>query len=422
MKTKIFWCKVNKYYTEEWLNSDYLKGKNGIFIASCVVTDRAKRKWLKFVKDSIKDLWKWEKIYISWCWAFKDWKAQNDFFVLYPELEEFKENIEILDEKPDQPHPLAPSPEGEGGEQSFINSKLIVVPKNLYTKKFVVIQGGCDSFCTFCLTVKKRWRHFFRLKEDIVKEILDFEKNWGKEVVLTWINLWAWWLSSTNEKGSKLYELLKYILDNTSIWRIRISSLWPEFIDDKLIELFKETRVYPHIHISVQSWSSKILKSMARHYDAEDLKSILKKIKGIKRDDGVDISLWADIIVWFPWEFYDDFKETYELVKEFKINKLHSFPFSAHKIWENVVAGSFDNQVDEVEKKKRLEKLNKLWDKIRNEFIESQRWKTLKVLIEFVKWWEWKWWSENYVEVNNDNFEVVEWEVRRNEVVVGRLR
>lgn len=143
--------------------------------------------------------------------------------------------------------------------------------------------------------------------KEIVEEILNFEKQWWKEVVLTGINLWAWGLKTTNEKGSKLYILLREILENTKIERIRISSLWPEFIDDNLIELFKETRIYPHFHLSVQSWSSRVLKLMARHYNADYLKSILEKIKLIKRCDGVDISLWADIIVWFPSETYEDF-------------------------------------------------------------------------------------------------------------------
>ena len=85
MEYKIFWCKVNKYYTDEWLKSDYLKDKSGIFVASCVVTDKAKRKWVKFVKDTAKNMEKdWEKIYISWCWAFKRWDAQDDFFEIYP--------------------------------------------------------------------------------------------------------------------------------------------------------------------------------------------------------------------------------------------------------------------------------------------------------------------------------------------------
>jgi tRNA A37 methylthiotransferase MiaB len=65
MEYKIFGCKVNKYYTDEWLNSIYLKDKNGIFIASCVVTDKAKKKWLKFVKDTAKLITDDKKIFIS---------------------------------------------------------------------------------------------------------------------------------------------------------------------------------------------------------------------------------------------------------------------------------------------------------------------------------------------------------------------
>lgn len=116
------------------------------------------------------------------------------------------------------------------------------------------------------------------------------------------------------------------------------------------------------------------------------------------------------------------FLETYNLVKDFEINKLHCFPFSAHKIWENVISWTFDNQIEEVEKKRRLKELNYLWDEIRKDFINSQNWKTLKVLIESVKWDSWKWWSENYIECDSDNFEVIDWEIKRNGIVFWKLK
>ncbi len=443
MKTKIFWCKVNKYFTEEWINSNYLKNKKGFFVATCVVTDKAKRKWIKFIRDLGNDLysnnnliswfseWKlhesqsmigrvfertklkkinyYKKIYISWCWAFIDWKVQNNFYNLYPELTKFKDIIVLLDEVP------------KNTQNKFKNK---IKNLKLYTKKFVIIQSGCDSFCSFCLTVKKRWRHFSRTKEDILKEILDFEKSWWKEVVLTGINLWAWELKSTNDLKSnpKISELLKYLLENSNIKRIRISSLWPEFIDDELISLFKETRIYPHFHLSIQSWSSNILKSMKRHYDSKRLKKILTKIKKTKRKDKVKVSLWADIIVWFPWEIEKDFLKTYNLVKDFKINKLHCFPFSAHKIWENVIAWDFENQIPEKEKKERLKKLISLWDKIRKDFINSQKWKTFKILIEQVKLKTWKGWTQNYIEANNKDFNIISWKIERNSIVKWILK
>jgi MiaB/RimO family radical SAM methylthiotransferase len=301
------------------------------------------------------------------------------------------------------------------------NFKNIKIPQ-IYTKKFVLIQWWCDSFCTFCLTVKKRWRHFYRDVEDIIQEIIDFEVDWWKEVVLTGVNLSAWWLKTTNDiKSSRFAELLETILEKTDIERIRISSLWPEFIDDRCLEVFKQDRIYPHFHFSVQSWSSSVLKTMARHYDWVYIKDLLKKTKNIVRNDGIEVSIWADIIVWFPWETEEDFLDTYNLVRDTPITKLHAFPFSPHEMWESVPAWFFDKQIDEKTKQERVKKLLLLWEEIRADFINSQKWKTLKVLIESVKDWKWKGWTQNYIEANSDNFEIIDWIIKRNEIVVGKL-
>jgi len=150
------------------------------------VTDKAKRKWIRFVKQESKTLEDWEKIYISGCGAFKDWKAQDDFFQLYPELDALKNQIEVLDEDPENLE--------KSGAKQVANEIKNIAPRmpQIYTKKFILIQGWCDSFCTFCLTVQKRWRHFYRDKDDILKEILEFEEIGWKEVVLTGVNLSAW--------------------------------------------------------------------------------------------------------------------------------------------------------------------------------------------------------------------------------------
>lgn len=407
MKTKIFWCKVNKYYTDKWLESKYLNDKSGIFIASCVVTDKAKRKWIKFVISEISKLKDWEKIYLSWCGAFDKAEKDNNFYSKYPELEVHKNNIELLAEDP----------------KEKIKSESIDISKSLFTKKFIVIQNWCDSFCSFCLTVKKRWWHYSKPKEEIVKEIQDFENKWWKEVVLTWVNLCAWWQPTTNDfTNPRFKELIKYILENSSIARIRISSIWPEFMDKETIELFKNTRIYPHFHFSLQSWSDKILKSMWRHYWAEHLNHILSELRNLKRDDNIDISIWADIIIGFPWETEEDFMDTYNTVKNHNITKVHAFPFSDHKLWENVPAWLFPNQIKDNIKKERIIKLNKLADKIREDFIKSQKWKELEVLIESVREWKFKWWTQNYIEANNDNFEIINWEIKRNNIIIWRLK
>ena len=417
MQFKIFWCKVNKYYTDEWLKSEYLKDKNGIFVASCVVTDKAKRKWIKFVKDEVKKLEWDDKIFISWCWAFKKWEAQDDFFDIYPELKEFEWKIIILWEKPEELKLEIDSKTKKEEKKKVDFSKLKnFTQKQIYTKKFLLIQWWCNSFCTFCLTVQKRWRHYYRDKDDIVSEITEFEFGWGKEVVLTWVNLSAWWLRDTNDVWqSRFAELLEYILEKTTIPRLRISSLWPEFIDDRCLEIFKNKRIYPHFHFSVQSGSSKVLKDMRRHYDWEYMRKLLEKTKNLEREDWVEVSIWADIIVGFPWETKDDFMDTYNLVKDWLITKVHAFPFSAHKFWESVPAWKFENQISDLEKKDRM------WD-----FIERNIWKKFEVLIEVVKEenWKirWKGWTENYIEADDRTFEILEWEIKKNSIVKWILK
>ena len=417
MRYKVFWCKVNKYYTDKWLNSNYLKWKNGIFVASCVVTDKAKRKWIRFVKSESKSLDTGEKIYISGCGAFKDGKAQDDFFQLYPELDALRNQIEVLDEDPEQLE--------KSWAKQIGNEIKNIAPRmpQIYTKKFILIQGWCDSFCTFCLTVKKRWRHFYRDKDDILSEIIEFEEIGGKEVVLTGVNLSAWGLKNTNEIWkSRFAELLQYLLDNSTIPRLRISSLGPEFINDSVLKVFENERIYPHFHYSIQSGSSAVLKGMARHYDGAYMKNLLLKNRAIERDDSVWISIGADIIVWFPGETEEHFQETCDLVRDCKITKVHAFPFSPHEYGENVPAGFFKDQISDEIKKERMKRLNEIWDQVRAEFIETQKWKTLKVLVERVNSHWFKWWTQNYIEVTADSFEVESWEIKKNSIIIWRLK
>lgn len=421
MKYKVFGCKVNKYYTDEWLNSAYLSDKNGVFIASCVVTDKAKRKWLKFVRDELKTIKENEKIFISWCGAFEKWEENQAFFEVYEDLKWFENKIEILPESPNQNKKEWNTPTSDAPKLD-LKAKLGGL-KSMYTKKFIVIQGGCDSFCTFCLTVIKRGKHYYRSKEDIVDEITDFEMRWGKEVVLTGVNLCAWGLEHTNDfANSQFHELIEYILEKTEIPRIRISSLWPEFINEKILKLFENKRIYPHFHFSIQSGSSNVLKAMRRHYDGAFMRDLLEKTKNIHREDNVEVSIWADLIVGFPNETDEDFLQTLELVEKYHITKLHAFPFSNHTLWEHVPASFFPHQVDEKIKKERLDTLLKRGEEKRAEFIQTQIWRTFEVLIESVKWNEWKGWSENYIECDHNNFEVISGKVWKNEIVIWKLK
>lgn len=398
MEYKIFWCKTNKYFTEKWLNTKYLHDKSWVFVASCIVTDNAKSKWIKFIKDSVARLEDENaKVYLSWCWTMLNWEIITDFFDRYSELLPYKERIVILWEDPDK--------------EWMIDKIDKARRKTLSTRRYVIIQNWCDSYCTFCTTIQARWGHSFRNAESIIWEIKELEVLWAKEIVLTWTNIWAWGASDTcRPQESRLKDLLSEILNKTKIPRIRISSLWIEFINDDLLEVFKNDRIYAHFHLSIQSWSGKILKSMNRHYSKEELEEVLSKINSLKRNDDIHISIWADLIVWFPWEDDSDFDLTLDLIKKHMIAKVHAFPFSAHNKHDTIPAAFFDWQIDEKIKRDRMKKILEVWESVRSDFLELNNWKKLNLLLERITETSFSWWSENYIALNSSNFRIDQWQ------------
>ena len=237
-----------------------------------------------------------------------------------------------------------------------------------------------------------------REKEEIVEEVRKFEENWGKEIVLTGVNIAAWWCSnSTKTEESKFTELLKYILDNTTISRIRISSLWPEYLDNEFFNVIENPRILPHFHLSIQSFSDSVLQRMKRNYTAETLDVVLAKLRSVKTT--VPVSLGTDIIIGFPGEMEEEFQETLQWIQKYKINKVHSFPFSNHHTGETIPASILPNQVDAVTKKRREKELKKIADHLAEEFHQLNIWITHNVLVEG----KWSGWTENYIKVPVDS-------------------
>ena len=384
MPYKIFGCKVNKYFLNQRLDYFHQNWNNLddiLLIATCVVTDRAKNKRVREIKHAIQD---WLKVAITWCWTFSRWNlaTESEFYSTYPELKQYSDKITLLPESP---------------SKNWFEYK-IWWKSSVYTKHFLIVQNGCDNHCSFCLTVAKRWPHISRPLDEIIQEIHEIESQWWKEIVITWINLAARWCSnSTKPKETKFPLLLREILKQTSIPRIRISSMWPEYANDEFFEVVSDERILPHFHYSIQSFSDAVLESMWRHYSASELNEVLKKTRNLKKKNL--ISIWADIIIGFPWETEQDFLNTYNWIEEFWITKLHAFPFSDHTQRENIPASFLPNQVDHKIKKEREIKLISKWDAIREKFIQSNKWTLHQVLIEERRNLKWRWWTENYIQV-----------------------
>ena len=396
MPYKIFGCKVNKYFLNQRLDYFHQNWNNlddTLLIATCVVTDRAKNKRVREIKHAIQD---WLKVAITWCWTFSRWNlaTESEFYSTYPELKQYSDKITLLPESP---------------SKNWFEYK-IWWKSSVYTKHFLIVQNGCDNHCSFCLTVAKRWPHISRPLDEIIQEIHEIESQWWKEIVITWINLAARWCSnSTKPEETKFPLLLREILKQTSIPRIRISSIWPEYANDEFFEVVTDERILPHFHYSIQSFSDAVLESMWRHYSSSELKNVLKKTKNLKKKNL--ISIWADIIVGFPWETEQDFLDTYNWIEEFWITKLHAFPFSDHTQRDGIPASFLSNQIDQKTKKERENRLISKWDEVREEFIQSNKWTLHQVLIEERRDWKWKWWTENYIQVE------IEREYNRGDVI-----
>ena len=372
---------------------------NSCIIATCVVTDRAKD---KFLKETQIQLAEWKHIYLTWCAVFDGGKKMDDdkFYSIYPQLAEYRNNITLLSEEPDRDDTR------ETKTHKFKENA------NIYTKNFIVIQNGCDSHCSFCLTVSKRWPSQTIPADEIIDQINDFVDIWWKEIVITGVNLAAWGCSNTKKpEESQFSDLLQYILDETKIERIRISSLWPEFLDEKFFKVVKNPRFLPHFHFSIQSFSDNVLKAMNRNYDSKRLDYVLTKIRDLDRLDKDQISIWADIIVWFAGETDEDFHQTVEWIKKYRITKLHAFPFSSHDKGESIPAHLFKNQVPFHIKKQRERELISLWNEIREKFTAENKWLPQKVLVEEKKNGKWRGWTGNYIQVELD------WEYKRWEIV-----
>jgi threonylcarbamoyladenosine tRNA methylthiotransferase MtaB len=396
MPYKIFGCKVNKYFLNQrldYFSENWNDLSDTLLIATCVVTDRAKNKRVREVRHAIQQ---WLKVMITWCGSFSRWNMATDleFYSIYPELKQYSDKITLLPESP---------------SKNWFEYK-IWWKSSVYTKHFLIVQNWCDNHCSFCLTVAKRWPHISRPLDEIIGEIHQIESQWWKEIVITWINLAARWCSnSTKPEETKFPYLLREILKQTNIPRIRISSMWPEYANDEFFEVVSDERILPHFHYSIQSFSNNVLQNMWRHYSSHELKTVLKKTRNLKKKNL--ISIWADIIIWFPWETDEDFLDTYNWIEEFWITKLHAFPFSDHTQRERIPASFLPNQVKQWVKKNREIRLISKWDEIREKFIAQNKWTSHKVLIEERRNWKRKWWTENYIQVE------LEWDYNRGEIV-----
>ncbi len=267
-------------------------------------------------------------------------------------------------------------------------TKIITPYSQNKNRAMVKIQNGCNQFCSYCIVPFLRKELKSKSLDQTVQEINNLKSRGFKEINLVGANL-----SLYKFKNNSLLDLLKYIIKNTDIPRIRISSLWPTFLNDKFIDFISnQKRICPYIHLSVQSGCDKILKKMNRNYSVNQVKGVIKKLKS------KSISIGTDIIVGFPNETKKDFQKTYQFVKWAKFINLHVFKYSKRP---GTKAASFKKQVNPKVKNKRSKKLRLLGKKIFKKELKNylKNKKSAQVLFEQKKGKYWLGKTPNYINV-----------------------
>ena len=321
MEIKTFGCKLNHYDSLLMKKQLFgLKSKKNVFILnSCAVTSHAGKE-IRKTAERIKSSNPGSFIVIAGCGA----QVETELYQNSPSVDlvvgnSDKNNLKAIIERA-----LLEKCESKVIKSNIFKLKEIysdfVSPGLDRTRAFLKIQDGCDSFCTFCIIpfARGKSRSF---KADFLRDsIKKLEDQNIKEVVLTGVHIGDY---QNEEKG--LEDLIEYLLKTTCIPRIRLTSLEPVEITDRLLACYQNERMCPHFHISLQSTNSKVLDSMKRKYSQKEVEKAFEKIEKSLPQAFVGM----DIIAGFPTESKQDFKESYRLLSRHSWTSMHVFPYSA---------------------------------------------------------------------------------------------
>lgn len=240
---------------------------------------------------------------------------------------------------------------------------------------YVSVMKGCDKFCTFCIVPYTRGREVSRAPQEILDEVRQLADLGAKEVVLLGqtVNSYG---KRQGEGEIHFHELLAKVAEVPGIERIRFTSPHPSDFREEQILAFRDLpKLCPHMHLPVQSGSSKVLADMRRGYTRDDYLAIVERLRQV----APQVAITTDIIVGFPGETEEDFQETLSLVEKVRYHGAFSFAYSERV---GTKALGIEPVVPEEERFRRLAVLQNLQNKITKEWLDAMVGQTHGVLIE----------------------------------------
>ncbi len=258
------------------------------------------------------------------------------------------------------------------------------------------IQDGCDFMCSFCVIPFSRGRARSRDLEDLLSEVHRMVENGVKEIVLTGVNLGTYFSNGVDFLG-----LLEKISQVQNLNRIRISSVEPTTIPEEIFYWMADENhpLMPYLHVPMQSGCNIILKRMKRKYGLEEMAEFFDRATS----EVPNICLGTDLMVGFPGETVDNFRETCDTFMNFPFVYCHVFTFSERK---GTPAAKIPEQVPMDERRKRSAHLRRISASQRMEFFKSQEGKVRRVLLENPKDETLAGYTDNYIKVIIKNSDI----------------
>jgi threonylcarbamoyladenosine tRNA methylthiotransferase MtaB len=242
-----------------------------------------------------------------------------------------------------------------------------------HTRSFIKIQDGCDNFCTYCIIPMVRGVAISRPAEEIMDNIRQAVVNGYKEIVITGVNISRYYY-----EGIHFEHLVEQILNMPQDFRLRISSMEPDELNDKFISLMNHPKLCPHLHLCIQSGSDRILIKMNRMYTMAAFLKLVEKIKAVNPL----FNLTTDIMVGFPGENAADFEATIQAAREIGFSHIHTFKYSKRT---GTRADRMTEQVPEPVKSQRSEIIRKISEENKIKYFQHLLGIEQTILVEKIK-------------------------------------
>lgn len=368
---KALGCRLNEAELEQWSQSFQEKGHeltpevadaDVLVLNSCAVTNEASAKSRRLLNRLYRDN-PAARMVVSGCYATLQPDEAADLMGV---------DMVVPNEEKDQlPHkvmqefelPIMPKMATEAGENTlFVRGR---------HRAFIKIQDGCRYRCTFCIVTVARGDERSRTIDDLIAEIQQLERQGIQEIVLTGVHVGGY----GSDLDSSLYELVKAVLEQTTVPRIRFASVEPWDLPENFFELFTNTRLMPHMHLPIQSGSDSVLRRMARRCKTTEFSSLVANI----RKTVPNFNITTDIIVGFPGETEDEWQETLSFVEKMGFGHIHIFSYSQR---DGTKAARLPNMINGNIKKERSRALHLLASDAKQSWLEQQVGLTVDVLWE----------------------------------------